>query len=54
MFFMYETMVNGGWIELSKSTVRYFDGSVSRRRFRPFVYMGRLVQRLKFHIKERS
>jgi hypothetical protein len=43
--FMYETMINGGWVELSKDTFRYFQHTNSRRRFRPFVLLGRIVKR---------
>jgi hypothetical protein len=48
---MYELMINGGWIELSKETVRYFDGSQMRRRFRPAVAIRRFFRRIKFNIK---
>jgi len=40
--FVYEVMLNGGWIELSKNTVNYFAGSIIRRRFRLWVMLQRI------------
>ena len=42
--FVYETMLNGSWVELSKSTFRYFSHTSSRRRFRPFVWVSRMMK----------
>jgi hypothetical protein len=51
MFFMYETMINGGWVELSKTTFNYFSHTNSRRRFRPFVWLQRLYKNKRKEIR---